>query len=294
MSPEQKGRAGKKPKYQIADIGGSDLTTQDVSTERVLNFLIRGEHNPHEEAGPGANSLPDKGLENAPEETTEGRPEVAVPPAVTRPRKSLDHLFERASSVKSVEQARDLKPNPRPAGTPAPLLLPHAEPEVVVTERVEPEERVPEAVEHVTAPPSSGSLAPVVPPEASYAASTPADAVRATLFEDKLAEPLPAQASEQETNLERRAEAWKGFYRLKDGEIEALKALYLMSHAAGSAECYVKMRRLAEMSNLSYRYCQKVVRGLEQLGWITKLKDYDPDEPLGVLYRVNLNPSVTS
>ncbi len=84
---------------------------------------------------------------------------------------------------------------------------------------------------------------------------------------------------------------WKNFYRLKAGEIDALRVLYQISHGQGSSECHVKMHKLAEMSNLTYRYCQKVVRSLEQLGWITKLQDYDPSTRLGVIYRVNLKPS---
>ena len=51
------------------------------------------------------------------------------------------------------------------------------------------------------------------------------------------------------------------------------------------------MHDLAEMSNLDYRYCQKVVRSLERLGWITKLEDYDPVTQTGALYRVNLKPA---
>jgi DNA-binding MarR family transcriptional regulator len=67
--------------------------------------------------------------------------------------------------------------------------------------------------------------------------------------------------------------------------------MYRLSHEQGRDECYIKMHNLAEMSNLTYRYCQKVVRSLEQLGWITKLRDYDPTDQLGVLYRINLKPS---
>ena len=40
--------------------------------------------------------------------------------------------------------------------------------------------------------------------------------------------------------------------------------MYRLSHEQGRDECYVKMHNLAEMSNLTYRYCQKVVRSLER------------------------------
>lgn len=291
MSPEQKSRSGKKPKYQIADIGGSDLTSQDVSTERVLNFLIRGEHTPAAEGASDTTSPPEKGLETVAEETTEQRPEAAVTPPETRPRKSLDHLFARASSGKAGEQTKALKPTPdaaEPISLPSP---PPAEPELVVTKRVITEDRSPETVQSALPEPSASSPKPEVSPVTRSNISPPAaPAVQELPVDNKSDEPFPAVVGEPAAELARRVELWKGFYRLKDGEIEALKAMHLMAYAAGSSECYVKMHKLAEMSNLTYRYCQKVVRSLEQLGWITRLREYDPTDQLGVLYRVNLQP----
>src|SRR5437870_12326635 len=112
MMSEPKGRGGKKPKYQIADIGGADLTSEDISTERVLNFLIKGERVDEQVGPPGS-----EGEESAssttvarsallPEES--GAPE---PPLQERPvKKSLNHLFERAGSGTS-GPAKDLKLN---------------------------------------------------------------------------------------------------------------------------------------------------------------------------------------
>jgi len=55
MMPDPKGRSGKKPKYQIPDIGGADQTAEDMSAERVLNFLIKGEApSPEQPDSPGA------------------------------------------------------------------------------------------------------------------------------------------------------------------------------------------------------------------------------------------------
>ena len=66
--------------------------------------------------------------------------------------------------------------------------------------------------------------------------------------------------------------------------------MFRMAYGRSHSECYVKMHKLAEISALDYRYCQKVVRSLERLGWITKLQDYDPTTQRGVLYRVNMKP----
>ena len=111
----------------------------------------------------------------------------------------------------------------------------------------------------------------------------------ARVFEE--APPVSKSVALNSPELAHYIELWKNFYRLKSGEVDALSVMYRLSHEKGRDECYVKMHNLSEMSNLTYRYCQKVVRSLEQLGWITKLKDYDPSDQRGVLYRVNLKPS---
>lgn len=43
MVTSDKTRGGKKPRYVIPDIAGEELTSQDQSTRRVVNFLIGGE-----------------------------------------------------------------------------------------------------------------------------------------------------------------------------------------------------------------------------------------------------------
>lgn len=289
MAPEQKGRGGKKPKYRIADIGGSDLTAQDTSTERVLNFLIRGEHAHADDAAADASPLPAQEPEPAAEKTAAQVTEPDAPSAETRPKKSLDHLFERASSGRAGAQARDLKLNLGDAGANPLPSSPGSEVEPVATQRVEPESPPPEVVILAPAVPPAGGT-PEVTPDVTPPPSNLPGVGQVIVSEEKQGPPQAAVTAEHHAELARHAELWKGFYRLKDGEIEALKALYLMSHAEGSPECYVKMQKLAEMSNLTYRYCQKVVRSLEHLGWITKLKEYDASDQLGVLYRVNLKP----
>lgn len=277
MMAEQKGRGGKKPKYQIADIGGSDLTPQDLSTERVLNFLIKGEA-PADQG----ESAPADGLEQAGssrEQTAAGRVDESTDASLPSPsppgKKSLDHLFRRASAGGTA--ARDLQLDLRGQEEPAapPAVQGEAEPR------------------HASRPVETAAVederAPVTPQ-----ASPPGEpAARPQTAEpQKLTPEVSAATPAQSVELTQMISLWKSFYRLKDGEIEVLSAMYRMSHGLGSDECYVKMQKLAEMSNLTYRYCQKVVRSLEQLGWITKLKDYDSSTQLGVLYRVNLKPTI--
>jgi len=259
MMAETKGRGGKKPKYQIADIGGSDLTSEDISTERVLNFLIKGEMGSGEQSGPpagssgseadAASSSPPSPLPDSP--SNEASSEQPV-------KKSLDHLFERAGTGGGPAKDLKLKLSEEEASVPSPPPQQPIVTEDVIQAGSDETSRSPEVI----APP------PVLPDETATETAPKAD-----------------------FDLAPYIDLWKNFYRLKSGEIEALSTLFRMSHGEGRSECYFKMRKLAEMSNLDYRYCQKIIRSLERLGWITKLQDYDPLTQLGVLYQVNLKPA---
>lgn len=277
MMAEQKGRGGKKPKYQIADIGGPDLTAQDLSTERVLNFLIKGEAPADQGAGSAGEGSDQEGLLR--EQAAAGRgdesADASLPPPAAQSKKSLDHLFRRASAGGGAA-AKDLKLDLRGQEKPAP---PAVETETELRHTSRPAEAAAEQVE--LTPPASDTAPSTVPETSPQHAEA-----------QKLAPEVSATAPAESAELTQLIALWKSFYRLKDGEIEALSAMYRMSHGRGTDECYVKMHKLAEISNLTYRYCQKVVRSLEQLGWITKLRDYDPTTQLGVLYRVNLKPAV--
>jgi hypothetical protein len=261
MMPEQKGRSGKKPKYQIPDIGGADLTAEDISTERVLNFLIKGEASSSEQtnsSGATAAEGSDSVLAPASSQPVENKPSSAsLPSPEPTPKKSLARLFERAKSGGNV--AKDLS-----------LQLPS-------DEQAE----------------TSSQLAahPVTVEPAKDAGFTPDIVAEPAAREIEQVTPVSETITPESPELAHYIELWKNFYRLKTGEVDALSVMYRLSHEQGRDECYIKMHNLAEMSNLTYRYCQKVVRSLEQLGWITKLKDYDPTDQLGVLYRVNLKPS---
>lgn len=266
--PEQKGRSGKKPKYQIPDIGGADLTAQDISTERVLNFLIKGEapspeQTPEQTDSPGSAQVAEEStpvsapVSSQPVESKAS--DASLPPAEPTPKKSLARLFERAKTGGSV--GKDL-----------PLRLPADEQHETPSQQTAPQATTPPAEDARHAPP-------------------PSAAVESRAEEAERAAPASEKTAPTSPELAHYIELWKNFYRLKSGEVDALGVMYRLSHEQGRDECYIKMHNLAEMSNLTYRYCQKVVRSLEQLGWITKLKDYDPADQLGVLYRVNLKPT---
>lgn len=293
---EQKGRSGKKPKYQIADIGGTDLTSQDISTERVLNFLIKGEIGSADQSSLASSAEADETVSKnlsantASSNIPDNLPETSLPSSETRGGKSLAHLFERASS----SSARTSKSFPALQEQPISFSQ-VAESEISLQAKsVLNSQQVTGVVENTEQHLRANDSVRVAP--SNNQAEQAPDAPLQKRFTDDLIDPKAnkistANASQQNPNLTELTSLWKTLYRLNAGEMDALSAIYRMSYGQGSPECHIKMPKLAEMSNLTYRYCQKVVRNLEQSGWITKLKDYDPTNQLGVLYSFNLKPT---
>lgn len=303
---KRRGRGGKKQRYAIADIGGADLTSQDVSTEKVLNFLIRGglsDAEGHDESSKVDDD--DHGqhvpLVNEPslhaEDVRDATRAAGTPPQ----RRSLDHLFSRANKgapVKETAPAGEVVVEAVVEAVVAELARPAPPPEedsqspkLLTDSHLQVGQSSPLAHPPAAETPHTGPSDSPVSPERLGDSSPPQDTVSLISAASPRGKSAPATVNDYEAELSYQIERWKGFYRLKDGEVSALSTLFRLSHALGSSECYVKMHDLAETSNLTYRYCQKVVRGLEQLGWIVKLKDYDSSTRMGVLYRVNLKPT---
>ncbi len=297
MMADQKGRSGKKPKYQIADIGGTDLTSEDISTERVLNFLIKGElGSPADQTTDAESDGLDAGNdspEQAPTDSSAEATGTSLPSPEAQGKKSLAHLFRRArggdgGTVKNLK----LELGPKEPAAAVPSELQATKPEAPLS--VSPDSSAESGIAGLEQPPQTlaANETPSVASELPSPATQP-DAPPQPIEPRTVAAKTPGTSPSRESEeLAHLTALWKSFYRLNSGEIDALSALYQMSHAEGSSECYIKMHKLAEMSNLTYRYCQKVVRSLEQLGWITKLKDYDASTQLGVLYRINLKPTL--
>jgi predicted transcriptional regulator len=292
MMAEPKGRSGKKPKYQIADIGGTELTSEDISTERVLNFLIKGDNTSVEQSNsPTSGNMEDRAIPSLTSQTStpqspESPAQLDVSSSEPPVKKSLSHLFERANSGRG--PAKDLKLKLSDA---EPVTISQAQQQSVAIKEVE--TKPVEVSGHVEAL-APQTKQPSAPPLETSSQSSPQEiadsTVKPTSPKAQAAVPPSAEHAESSPELSHYVELWKEFYRLNSGEIDVLSSMFRMSQDEGSSEFYVKMRKLAEMSNLDYRYCQKVMRSLERLGWITKLQDYDAITQLGVLYRMNLKP----
>lgn len=297
MMSEHKGRSGKKPKYQIADIGGADLTSQDISTERVLNFLIKGEIGSIEQGSSiSTSAIVEAEDDVSPSQTppillSESSDSNVISSPDPRQKKSLAHLFERANTGGG-GATKEFKSD---QATSNKSLLPSAlDPSSpVVNDVVEP---IPSGANHDVNELNNITKASVK--SARTAVHNAADAQvrleKATLQEVSTSRNVTDSSVESIAELAGYIDLWKNFYRLNSGEIDALMAMFRLSQERGGGEFYIKMHNLAEMSKLTYRYCQKVVRTLERLGWITKLKEYDPSNQLGALYRINSKPNNVS
>ena len=69
-----------------------------------------------------------------------------------------------------------------------------------------------------------------------------------------------------------------------------MRAMFRLTHEAGTSECYIKVPEVAEAAKLKKRRCQYVIRSLEEMGFLDRLEEYDPSNRLGTKYRVNLKP----
>jgi hypothetical protein len=69
-----------------------------------------------------------------------------------------------------------------------------------------------------------------------------------------------------------------------------MRVMFTLTHEKGVSECYIKVPEVAEAAQLKKRRCQYVIRGLEELGFLDRLEEYDPSVRLGTKYRVNLKP----
>lgn len=79
-------------------------------------------------------------------------------------------------------------------------------------------------------------------------------------------------------------------FRLSKGEANLLKHFIQLTHEAGVTECYATIPKLAEVSNMTARGCQLALKNLQSRGFITRVREYDPTDRLGIRFRVELLP----
>jgi hypothetical protein len=90
------------------------------------------------------------------------------------------------------------------------------------------------------------------------------------------------------TDTTARIDRIKQQYRLSKGEAAVLKCLLEKATENGSFDCHAKIPQLAETCEMTHRGCQFALRNLETRGFVTRLKDYDPGDRLGIQFRISL------
>lgn len=91
-----------------------------------------------------------------------------------------------------------------------------------------------------------------------------------------------------ETDMAARIDRIKRQYRLSKGEAAVLKCLVEKAREKGGFDCHAKIPQLAETCEMTHRGCQFALRNLETRGFVTRLKDYDPADRLGIQFRISL------
>jgi hypothetical protein len=163
-----------------------------------------------------------------------------------------------------------------------------------------------ETLAAVESPPESTSAATVPVPLASSAppsvvdAATPVTAHAEKVRPPKIAAPTPARRTRPEggdsapnlAGAEERVLAIRKKYRLNRGEFALYRELYLMTHAAGKAECSFVVSELVQSTGMLERRVRDNLRRLKKNGWLILVEAYDFEHREKARYRVNVEPGV--
>ena len=79
-------------------------------------------------------------------------------------------------------------------------------------------------------------------------------------------------------------------YRLNRGEFVIYRELYLMTHAAGKAECSFVVSELVQATGMLERRVRNNLRRLKKNGWLVLVEAYDFEQREKAIYRVNIEP----
>ena len=77
---------------------------------------------------------------------------------------------------------------------------------------------------------------------------------------------------------------------LRSGQMSVCRVLFEMTYAAGQAECFTSMPKLATAADLKERQCYNVVAQLELLGFIERPEIFNTPTKKGTIFRLFLTP----
>ncbi|HEX8560755.1 MAG TPA: hypothetical protein VF668_21860 [Pyrinomonadaceae bacterium] len=100
--------------------------------------------------------------------------------------------------------------------------------------------------------------------------------------------PADAQGEASEVTFAEFSRRWSPI--LRSGQMGVCRALFEMTYAAGQAECFTSMPRLAEAAGLKERQCYNVVGQLELLGFIERPEIFNTSTQKGTIFRLYMEP----
>jgi hypothetical protein len=159
-------------------------------------------------------------------------------------------------------------------------------------------ESPPEATSAATAQPPPKHASPA--PPSVVDATTPVAAHAEKVRPPQIAAPTSARRTRPEgedgapnsAGAEERVLAIRKKYRLNRGEFALYRELYLMTHAAGKAECSFVVSELVQATGMLERRVRDNLRRLKKNGWLVLVEAYDFEHREKARYRVNVEPGV--
>jgi len=215
---------------------------------------------------------------------------------------SSDKFLQRIAGKKALVPP----PTPRPVIGEHPVrtlmrenadVVEAASAEMLTSETIAAVESPPESTSAATAPPPP-HVSPA--PPSVVDAATPVAAHAEKVRPPKIDAPTPARRTRPEggdsapnsADAEERVLAIRKKYRLNRGEFALYRELYLMTHAAGKAECSFVVSELVQATGMLERRVRDNLRRLKKNGWLVLVEAYDFEYREKARYRVNVEPGV--
>lgn len=292
-----KNKGGKKPKYEIPDIAGPELSAQDRSTEKVLDFMVRGGLEEIEQR----NSLDSStSITQIPLIKEDDIAKLPFHQGVdgenrqeTRKKKSLDHLFSRSGQLPKVRS--DVKASDESD------LIPLVVNDILKDEgdfnTNKPTNLI---LDSTNLEQSTSSVDRKLPPLTdSYGItnettniSTVDHGLTAQAEFDQAPERDLGESLSTETEMTELFEAFKNRFSqiLKEKSLKLCEEIFNNTIAVGTKDYFTTTSELTRKIGVQQRQCYNILSKLESLGFVNRTAIEENGRLLGIRIGLNLNP----
>ena len=292
-----KGKSGKKPKYEIPDIGSLGVTAEDRSMERVLDFIVRGslDSGVQDEAAEGINeTLPANSSLYSSTVEPQVTPKIDAPSPQagsgdkeTRKKKSLDHIFSRTNQIGSASSQVAGEGFKEASDTvdinDAPVDAAITDQSVIQAVPMTTGSIGPQGEDQLSRPAEMPLEAPPSPVTEVFRDNSPLDVTESSAPDDSS---LPAPSHDQSFQ----AFSTRFGQLLKDSPLKMCEVIFENTLAAGQTEYFTTTLELTTSVGLRQRQCYNLLNKLESLGFINRKPVEDNGRLIGITLSLNLNP----